>query len=142
MLILLFFKIHSLCSLSSLSSLCSSSSSTDFTLCPFVLFTRFNNKMSTVGEAEHSPIAAENITLARSQTYHFSLRTPEVKVEVADPVVSRHPELLEGVPVEHGAPAGVRRLPHHREPLLVVQGQTHVLAAQRAAWAGSGTEEV
>lgn len=68
-----------------------------------------------------------------SKTYHFSLRTTEVQIKVPYSIVSRHFELVVGVPEEHGAPRLVHQLPRHSEAVFIVKHQPNVLSVQRAA---------
>lgn len=64
--------------------------------------------------------------------YHFTLWTPKVQIEVADPVICRHLELLEGVSEEHSTPCSLSWLPGHSEALLIVQYEANVLPVQHA----------
>lgn len=74
-------------------------------------------------------------------SYHFSLWTPKVKVKVAYSIVSGHLELLVGVPVQHGAPGWICRLPRHSEAFFIVQRQANILSVQGAALRGGGGSE-
>lgn len=67
-------------------------------------------------------------------THQLPLRAAKVQVQISDPIVGRHLQLLKRVLDQDAGGAGL--LPGYGEAVFVVDREPDVLAVPDAAWAG------